>query len=125
MNWLPASQRYKRHHKRWRRYEKQRPGNQLQIDFKFVELITTDTGRSKLFYKYTAIDEGARLPILRIYPRMDQKTAIQFLDNVQSRLPFKVENIPTDNGAGFRAAFHWHVLDQGSATSTSAQPYRG
>jgi hypothetical protein len=30
MNRLPASQRYQRHERRWKRYEKQRPGHQLQ-----------------------------------------------------------------------------------------------
>ncbi|WP_431922034.1 helix-turn-helix domain-containing protein [Amycolatopsis tucumanensis] len=47
---LPASQRYKRHQQRWKRYEKQRPGHQLQIDVKFVEPITTDAGRKKRYY---------------------------------------------------------------------------
>jgi transposase len=32
MNRLPASQRYKRHTGRWKRYEKQRPGHYVQID---------------------------------------------------------------------------------------------
>jgi transposase InsO family protein len=50
--------------------------------------------------------------VLRIYPRSDQKTAIQFLDYVISRLPFQVEKIQTDNGAEFQC-FHWHVIDQG------------
>lgn len=34
---LPAPQRYKRRETRWRRYEKQRPGHQLQVDVKFIE----------------------------------------------------------------------------------------
>ena len=51
--------------------------------------------------------------MLRAYPRSDQKTAIQFLDYVLSRLPFQVEKIQTDNGAEFQSSFHWHVLDQG------------
>jgi hypothetical protein len=55
------------------------PGHQLQIDVKFVEPITTDAGRRKRCYQYTAIDDCTRLRILRIYPRSDQKTAIQFL----------------------------------------------
>ncbi|MGV9950010.1 helix-turn-helix domain-containing protein [Rhodococcus aetherivorans] len=34
---LPASQRYKRTQTRWKRYEKQRSGHQLQVDVKFIE----------------------------------------------------------------------------------------
>jgi transposase len=99
MNRLPASQRYKRHTGRWKRYEKQRPGHYVQIDVKFIEPITTGSGRRKRYYQYTAIDDCTRLRVLRAYPRSDQKTAIQFLDYVLSRLPFQVEKIQTDNGA--------------------------
>ena len=51
--------------------------------------------------------------MLRIYPRCDQKTAIQFVDYVLERLPFSVQIIQTDNGAEFQSAFHYHVLDKG------------
>ena len=51
--------------------------------------------------------------MLRIYPRCDQKTAIQFVDYVLERLPFPVQVIQTDNGAEFQSAFHYHVLDKG------------
>src|SRR5215213_10809307 len=37
MNRLPASARYQRRALRWKRYEKQRPGHQLQVDVKFIE----------------------------------------------------------------------------------------
>jgi hypothetical protein len=41
LNRLPASQRYKRLDKRWKRYEKQLPGHQVQIDVKFVAPLKT------------------------------------------------------------------------------------
>ena len=37
MNRLPASQRYRRHNLRWKRYEKQRAGHLLMVDLKFIE----------------------------------------------------------------------------------------
>jgi transposase len=37
MNRLPASKRHQRRALRWKRYEKQRPGHQLQVDVKFLE----------------------------------------------------------------------------------------
>ncbi|GAA2397481.1 IS481 family transposase [Actinomadura vinacea] len=119
MGRLPASQRYKRHDKRWKRYEKQLPGHRVQIDVKFIEPIAGVTtgrrgGRNK-YYQFTAIDDCTRLRVLRIYPQLNQKTAIQFLDYVLQRLPFQVEVIQTDNGAEFQSAFHWHVLDKGIA----------
>ena len=114
MNHLPSSQRYKRVEHRWKRYEKQMPGHRIQVDVKFIEPIAIGTGnRTKRFYQFTAIDDCTRLRVLRLYPAADQKTAIQFLDYVLARLPFRVEVIQTDNGAEFGASFHWHALDKG------------
>ena len=128
LNRLPASQRYKRHDRRWKRYEKQLPGHRVQIDVKFIEPLpaaTTATTTAAVtsgepvrasrrrYYQYTAIDDCTRLRVLKIYPANNQKTAIQFLDYVLSRLPFGVEVIQTDNGAEFQSGFHWHVLDRG------------
>jgi hypothetical protein len=125
MNRLPASQRYKRHTGRWKRYEKQRPGHYVQIDVKFIEPITTASGRRKRYYQYTAIDDCTRLRVLRAYPRSDQKTAIQFLDYVLSRLPFQVEKIQTDNGANSSPASTGTCSIRASATSTSGRPLPG
>ncbi|WP_279537776.1 helix-turn-helix domain-containing protein [Amycolatopsis acidicola] len=122
MSRLPASQRYKRHDRRWKRYEKQRPGHHVQIDVKFVEPLpgsgkhkpgATPVGRRGKFCQYTAFDDCTRLRVLNVYPDNNQKTAVQFLDYVLSQLPFAVETIQTDNGAEFQSAFHWHVLDKG------------
>jgi len=110
LNRLPASQRYKRHSGRWQRYEKPQPGHQVQVDVKFVAPLA---GSRKKFYQFTAIDDCTRLRVLRIYDRLNQKIAIQFIDYVLQKLPFHVEQIQTDNGSEFQAAFHWHVLDRG------------
>lgn len=107
---LPTSQRYKSHAQRWKRYEKPQPGHQVQLDVKFIAPIT---GSRKRHYQFTAIDDCTRLRVLRIYDRLNQKTAIRFVDEVLERLPFRVEQIQTDNGSEFQAAFHWHVLDRG------------
>jgi Integrase core domain len=110
MSRLPTPQR---HRQRWKRYEKQRPGHHVQIDVKFIEPIISGPARRKRYYQYTAIDDCTRLRVLRIYPHSDQKTAIQFLDYVVARLPFKIEKIQTDNSTEFQSGFHWHVIDQG------------
>jgi transposase InsO family protein len=119
LNRLPVSQRYQRHDRRWKRYEKQLPGHRVQIDVKFIEPIqaaaqaTKGPQRRRKFYQFTAIDDCTRLRVLRIYPAANQKTAIKFLDYVLQRLPFRVEVIQTDNGAEFQSSFHYHVLDKG------------
>jgi transposase InsO family protein len=120
LNRLPASQRYKRHDRRWRRYEKPLPGHRVQVDVKFIEALPgakplsgAKPGSRRKHYQFTAIDDCTRLRVLRIYPRLNQKTAIQFVDYVLERLPFRVEVIQTDNGVEFGSSFHWHVLDKG------------
>ena len=113
MNRLPASQRYQRRALRWKRYEKQRPGHQLQVDVKFIEPLGQKGLRRKKYYQFTAIDDCTRLRVLRAYPRCDQKTAIAFIDDVMAKLPFQVERVQTDNGSEFGASFHWHLLDAG------------
>ena len=93
MNRLPSSQRYKRHDRRWKRYEKQLPGPRVQVDVKFVgpPAGTAEGRRRKRYYQFTAIDDCTRIRVLRIYERNNQKTAIQFLDYVLAELPFAVE----------------------------------
>ena len=133
LNRLPASQRYQRRDRKWKRYEKQQPGHRVQIDVKFIEPLASAaactttgnsadaavvggevrSGRRGKYHQFTAIDDCTRLRVLRIYPQCNQKTAIQFVDYVLGRLPFRVEVIQTDNGAEFQTAFHWHVQDTG------------
>jgi transposase InsO family protein len=107
---LPSSQRHKPHQKRWQRYEQPQPGHRVQIDVKFISPLGA---AGKKFYQFTAIDDCTRLRVLRAYPRCNQQTAIQFLDYLLARLPFRVEVIQTDNGVEFASQFHYHVLDRG------------
>jgi len=110
MSRLPASQRYRRHVDRWKRYEKPLPGHRVQIDVKFIAPLQ---GSRKKHYQFTAIDDCTRIRVLRIYDRLNQQSAIRFLDYVLEKLPFKVEVIQTDNGPEFGSQFHYHVLDRG------------
>lgn len=110
LNRLPQNQRFKPHKQRWRRYEKPMPGNRVQIDAKFLQAIP---GKRRSYWRFTAIDDCTRLRILKIYERNNQKNAIDFVDTVLARLPFRVQTIQTDNGSEFNTQFHWHVQDQG------------
>ena len=111
LNRLPASQRYKRHDRRWKRYERPLPGHRVQIDVKFIQPRPGAPKPKK--YQFTAIDDCTRLRILHAHPRCDQKTAIAFIDDVMAELRFQVERVQTDNGAEFGTSFHLHLLDLG------------
>jgi transposase InsO family protein len=106
MGRLPANQKHKPHRKRWKRYEKAKPGHRLQMDVKFLERIP---GTRKRLYQFTAIDDCTRIRILKIYDACNQRNAIRFLDEVRNRLPFRIVVLQTDNGAEFQSNFHWHA----------------
>jgi transposase InsO family protein len=110
INRLPASQRYRRHVDRWKRYEKPLPGHRVQVDVKFIAPLK---GSRTKHYQFTAIDDCTRIRVLRIYDRLNQDNAIRFLDYLLEKLPFRVEVIQTDNGPEFGPRFHYHVLDRG------------
>jgi transposase len=67
LNRLPASQRHKRHDRRWRRYEKPLPGHRVQLDVKFIQPLP-GAPKTKKYYQFTAIDDCTCLRVLRIYP---------------------------------------------------------
>jgi predicted ATPase/class 3 adenylate cyclase len=85
MSRLPASQRYRRHKDRWKRYERPQPGSRVQIDVKFIAPLP---GSRKKHYQYTAIDDCTRIRVLRAYDRCNQATSIRFLDEVLAKLSF-------------------------------------
>ena len=106
MNRLPTSQTDRQHATRWKRYEKPLPGHRLQMDGKFLERIP---GTRKRLYQFTAIDDGTRVRVLKVYDACHHVTASRFVDEVLRRLPFRIHVIQTDNGAEWQSAFHWHL----------------
>jgi transposase InsO family protein len=110
MSRLPASQRYRRHVDRWKRYEKPLPGHRVQVDVKFIAPLR---GSRRKHCQFTAIDDCTRIRVLRIYDRLNQKTAIQFVDYVVEKLPFRVEVIRRTTAPSSRRSSTYHVLDRG------------
>lgn len=109
MNRLPANQKHQPQGKRWQRYEKPQPGHRLQLDVKFLERIP---GTRRRLYQFTAIDDCTRIRVLKVYDACNQRSAIQFIDEVRRRLPFRILVVQTDNGAEFQSQFHWHLETQ-------------
>lgn len=95
-----------------RRYEKQVPGHHIQVDVKFLNLQPSQ-GKKVRRFQYTAVDDATRIRALKIYDRHTQTNAIDFIDHVVDRFPFRIHTVRTDNGHEFQAKFHWHVEDLG------------
>ena len=64
-----------------KRYQKQVPGHQIQVDVKFLKFIDKSK-RAVKRYQYTAIDDATRVRALKIYARHNQKNACDFIDYI-------------------------------------------
>lgn len=95
-----------------RRYSKRIPGHHIQLDVKFLNL-SSETGSRIRRYQYTAIDDATRIRALKIYLRHTQKNAIDFVEYVINKFPFRIHTVRTDRGHEWQAQFHWHVEDKG------------
>ena len=111
MNRLPAGSP-KRSPSTYKRYVKDVPGHQVQVDVKFL-FFRNQAGRRIKRFQYTAIDDATRIRALKIYRQHTQANAIDFLDYVTGKFPFRIKYVYTDNGHEFQSKFHWHAKDCG------------
>ena len=71
------------------------PGHPIQIDVKFLTFKGNNGAKIKR-YQYTAIDDATRVRALKIYDRHTQKNAINFVNHVIEKFPFRIQQIRTD-----------------------------
>ena len=110
LNRLPRGSRVRKVHTK--RYNKQVPGHHIQMDVKFLTFIGKKGEKTRRF-QYTAIDDATRVRALKVYKKHTQANAIDFVDHIIDKFPFRIREIRTDNGHEFQAKFHWHVEDLG------------
>ena len=48
-------------------------------------------------YQYTAIDDATRIRALKIYDRHNQSNAIDFINTIIDKFPFRIREVRTDN----------------------------
>jgi transposase InsO family protein len=94
------------------RYETKVPGHHLQLDVKSLQFKGKD-GRRLKRYPFTAIDDATRIRALRIYERHHEQSAVDLIDYVAERFPFRIHTVRTDNGHERQAKSHWHCEDLG------------
>lgn len=110
LNRLPRGTRMRKLHTK--RYQKQVPGHHIQVDVKFLTF-KGKRGEKVRRFQYTAIDDATRVRALKIYDKHTQANAIDFIDHIIEKFPFRIREVRTDNGHEFQAKFHWHVEDKG------------
>jgi len=82
------------------------PGERFQVDVKYVPkscLVGALCG--KKLYQYTAIDECTRWRYVEVFEELSTYNSAQFVKNLQSRFPFGISCIQTDNGAEFTSRY--------------------
>lgn len=109
INRLPQNQR-KRSIPIPQRYKKQVPGHHVQVDVKFL-FFKDQNGKQVKRYQYTAIDDATRIRVLKIYEKHNQANAIDLVNYVINKFPFRIHTIQTENGHEFQSKFHWHLND--------------
>ena len=108
MNRLPRGTRTRKAHTK--RYQKQVPGHHIQMDVKFLTF-KGKQGEKVRRFQYTAIDDATRVRALKVYEKYTQANAIDFVNYIVEKFPFRIREIRTDNGHEFQAKFHWHAED--------------
>ena len=109
-NRLPRGTRMRKLHTK--RYQKQVPGHHIQVDVKFLTF-KGKRGEKVRRFQYTAIDHATRFCALQVYEKHTQANAIDFIDHIIEKFPFRIREVRTDNGHEFQAKFHWYVVDLG------------
>jgi transposase InsO family protein len=94
------------------RYSKEVPGHHVQVDVKFLTL-KAKQGHSVKRYQYTAVDDATRIRALKIYHNHNQECAIEFINYIVEKFPFRINTVRTDRGHEFQIRFHCHVEDLG------------
>jgi len=95
-----------------KRYAKETLGHHVQVDVKLL-IFKTQEGKKLKRFQFTAIDDSTRIRALKIYEKHNQLSAIDFINYVIDKFPFRINTIQTDNGHEFLSKFHWHVEDLG------------
>ncbi|MCC6129843.1 MAG: transposase [Acidobacteria bacterium] len=96
---LPSRRPRKRRPRQMSLFEKDQPGDSVQVDTKRVRI-----GR-RLAFQFTAIDDCSRYRVLRAYPRLYGGASRRFLHILRQEFPCRIRRIQVDNGTEFPLDF--------------------
>ena len=87
-----------------RRYEKQRPGELVHIDLKYLPALRN----ARHDFEFAAVDDFSREAVVSIRTDATSLAAATFLEHVAATLPYPIEAVLTDNAFAFtmRHALH-------------------
>jgi transposase len=85
--------RRKRRPKQLLLFEKDQPGDSVQVDVKFVRV------NRQRYFQYTAIDDCTRFRVLRLYRQLNQHSSLAFFREFRAAMPFPIRKVQSDNGS--------------------------
>ena len=88
-----------------RRYEKQRPGELLHLDLKFLPALRN----ARNDFEFAAIDDFSREAVVAIRTEQTSDSAAAFLEHVVRTLRYPVEAVLTDNAMAFTMRYAHHA----------------
>jgi transposase InsO family protein len=100
LNQLPQPPRAKP-----RRYEKQRPGELVHIDFKYLPALRN----ARHDFEFAAVDDFSREAVVWIATESTSAAATAFLEHVNATLPYPIEAVLTDNAFAFTMRHAQHA----------------
>jgi transposase InsO family protein len=80
-----------------RRYEKQRPGELLHLDLKYLPALRN----ARHDFEFAAVDDVSREAVVAIRTEQTSAAAAAFLEQVAATLPSPIEAVLTDNAFAF------------------------
>jgi transposase InsO family protein len=80
-----------------RRYEKQRPGELVHIDLKYLPALRN----ARNDFEFAAVDDFSREAVVTIGTEATSLAAASFLEHVAATLPYPIEAVLTDNAFAF------------------------
>lgn len=90
-----------------RRYEKQRPGELLHLDVKYLPALRN----ARYDFEFAAVDDFSREAVVGIRTEQTSAVAAAFLEHVAAALPYRIEAVLTDNAFAFTMR-HAHHADR-------------
>ena len=75
-----------------KRHQKQVPGHHIQMDVKLLTFIGKKGEKVRRF-QYTVIDDTTHVRALKVYEKHTQVNAIDFVDHVIEKFPFRIREI--------------------------------
>src|SRR5262245_37731342 len=87
------------------RYEKQRPGELVHIDFKYLPALRN----ARHDFEFAAVDDFSREAVVWITTESTSAAATAFLEQVAATLPYPIEAVLTDNAFAFSMRHAQHA----------------